>query len=189
MSLHTFVFAGPSAVGKTYTADLLMRLYPDKFEQAKVYTTRTPRTNEVASDRIFVSSEEFEKLAHAGKFLIHDDFGGNRYGFDRSSLYPGDKHLLVNTWLSPLPQFSSIPHIIIVGMQAPNDWQKILVPRMKSRGDSPETIEKRLQLISKDNSDLQKNMTLVNQHGKLFTIRDDKTIPDEIVPWLEQFIY
>lgn len=185
--MRTFVFAGPSAVGKTYIAELLMKLYPNSFEQAKLYTTRKPRQNETPTDRIFISLEEFVKLAQQGKFIVHEEFGGNYYGFDHNSLYPKDKHLLVNAWPWLIPQFSALTHTVIVGMQAPKDWKNLLVTRMERRGDTQETIQKRLKLIAKDNADMELHKKIVQKHGNFFIIQNDKTIPEEILPWLKTF--
>lgn len=188
MSFKTFLFAGPSAIGKTYIADQLMKLYPGKFEQAKLYTTRVPRAGEVATDRIFVSSEEFEAKTQAGSFIVHDEFGGNLYGFDHSSLYPVQKHLLVNAWPWLVPQFSELKHTVIVGMQAPENWQTMLVLRMKQRGDSTGTTKKRLKLIVKDVADLEAHKDIIKRHGRFFVIENDRTIPDEILPWIKNLL-
>ncbi len=188
MSLKTFIFVGPSAIGKTYVASLLVKKKPDEFEQAKLYTTRTPRIGENATDRIFIALEEFEIKAKNGDFIVHDEFGGNFYGFDHDSLLPKKKHLLVNAWPWLIPQFSKLDHAVIIGMQAPENWQEILVERMERRGDSPETIKKRLHMITKDRANLAKYTDMTNQHGKLFTIINNQTIPCEIVPWIEDFL-
>ena len=84
-----------------------------------------------------------------------------------------------------MPQFSKLPHAVIIGMQAPKDWQKTLVERMKKRGDSLDTIQKRLALIIRDSADLSAHKMTVNRHGRYFIIEDDTTIGEEIIPWLE----
>lgn len=184
MSYKTIVFAGPSAIGKTYAANELMRQYPGYFEQAKLYTTRPPRPGENSTDRIFVDKAKFIEMARKDLFVVHDEFGGNMYGFTKDSLYPKDKHLLVNAWPWLIPQFSALEQAVIVGLQAPDDWQSMLVERMKKRGDNQQTIQKRLQLIIKDSSDLLTNKSLVNQTGKYFTISDDEVIPRQVLPWI-----
>jgi guanylate kinase len=182
----TFVFAGPSAVGKTYIGGILARRHAGMVEQAKLYTTRQPREGD--TDRIFVSAEDFDRLVREDRFIVHIEFGGNRYGFDHRSLYPSGKHLLVNAWPWLIPQFSALPHVVIIGMQAPVNWQDMLVERMKHRGDTPETIKKRLQLIKKDVAELEQNKELCQKHGRFFVIKDDLTVEKEILPWLETLL-
>jgi guanylate kinase len=184
MNKKTLVFAGPSAVGKTYIAELLIRNYPNVFEQAKLYTTRKPRIGEKASDRIFISETSFESMVKRKTFIVHDTFSGANYGFTPECLYPKDKHLLVNAWPWLIPQFSTIPGVIIIGMQIPDKWEKLLELRMMNRGDNEETITIRKKLIEKDASNLSQNKRITEKHGRYFTVKSDETIPDEIMPWI-----
>jgi guanylate kinase len=184
MSYKTVIFVGPSAVGKTFVANELMRLYPKLFEQAKLYTTRAPRSGEIASDRIFVDNNTFGQMVSRRRFVVHDEFGGSLYGFTPESLQPNDRHLLVNAWPSLIPQFSELEHGMLIGMQPPADWRQLLVGRMKQRGDSSETIDKRLVMIEKDYDDLELNKAIVAQHGAFFVIRDNNTVGKEILPWI-----
>jgi len=186
MDYKTVAFAGPSAVGKTYIADQLMQLFPEKFEQAKLHTTRKPRTDENATDRIFVTDKEFSEMVEKSSFLFHDTFGGNRYGFTKDSLVPKDKHLLVNIWPWLCEKVSKLPHAVIVGLQAPDNWESLLVQRMKNRGDSEKTIETRKKLISKDVIDLENNKKTVETHGVYFMINDNNTISQQVIPWLDE---
>ncbi len=186
MKNKTIVFAGPSAVGKTYIADELMRLYPNTFEQAQLYTTRKKRTGETATDRIFVSEDEFKKLNDNKKFTIQDTFGGSRYGFTKESISPTNKHLLVNAWPWLVPEFAKQENVLIIGMQAPNNWESMLEKRMFLRGDSKETIETRKGLIKKDIENLEINKSVVNSNGNYFVIKNDDTIHSEVIPWIEK---
>lgn len=185
MQYKTVIFAGPSAVGKTYIANELMRLFPEQFEQAKLYTTRSPRLGEVATDRIFVDRDTFAQMISERRFVVHDEFGGNLYGFTPESLEPKNKHLLVNAWPWLVPQFSALPHGIAIGMQPPKDWKTLLVNRMKLRGDDESTIEKRLKLIEKDYKDLEINKETVKRHGAFFVVKDNDTVHSEIMPWIK----
>lgn len=186
MTLKTIVFIGPSAVGKTYAANLLLRKYPKLFEQAKLYTTREPRSSEVASDRIFVSAKEFENMTKLNKFIISDEFGGNFYGFTIESLYPKKKHLLVNAWPWLSRQMSELDHVMIIGLQAPPEWEEKFTLRMKRRGDKQATIKKRKLLIEKDIEDLKINNEFILKSGYTFTVKDDNTVPEVVIPWIEK---
>ncbi len=181
---QTIVFSGPSAVGKTYIANELLKLFPESFEQAKVHTTRQPRKNEILADRAIVSENQFSKMVANGEFIIHGKFGGNWYGFTAESLHPTDRHLLINTWPLLIPEFTKLKHVIIIGMQAPKNNRQVLIERMKKRGDSDEIIEKRLDLIEEDTSDLEKYTFLIKKSGAFFVIENDEIIKQQIIPWL-----
>lgn len=163
-----------------------MRRHPNTFEQAKLYTTRTRREGDTATDRIFVSSQEFEELRKKGVFIIAEEFGGNWYGFTKDSVMPKDKHLLVNIWPWLSEDFAKMKHTLLVGMMPPNDWESMLVERMKKRGDTDETIEKRKKLIQKDINDLVEQSRYIQGSGKMFEITSDDTIQREIIPWIEK---
>ena len=61
----------------------------------------------------------------------------------------------------------------------------MLEKRMQQRGDSQETIQKRLVRIKRDMVDLEAYSSVMNDNGKVFYIHDDKTIPGEVIPWIE----
>jgi len=185
MNRKTIIFAGPSAVGKTYIADELVRKHPGVFEQAKLYTTRAKRSAETASDRVFVSDTAFDEMIKNDQFIVYETFSGGRYGFTKQSLFPTTKHLLVNAWPWLIEQFSRYDHAIIIAMQAPHNWEKPFTQRMKERGDTTETIKRRLGLIEKDKSDLESNKKFLRTTDFYFTVIDNSTIPKLIIPEIE----
>ena len=73
-------------------------------------------------------------------------------------------------------------------MQPPTDYLKLLESRMSSRGDSRETITKRLELIARDKDDLEKYFALVKKSGAYFIIEDDETVPEQIIPWITKLL-
>ena len=182
--LKTIMFAGPSGIGKTYIANVLMEQYPDYFEQPKLYTTRKPRSNEKSHDRLHITTQRFEEMLQQKEFIVHANFGGNMYGFTETMIYPKNKHLLINIWPWLVPDFSKYEHTTLVGLQAPPVWRHMLVTRLRERGDTEGIIQTRIELIEKDIQDLDTNKTLVDKHGKFFMVSDDRTVPDEVVPWL-----
>lgn len=180
----TILFVGPSAVGKTYIATYLLNTYPDLFTQSKLYTTRMPREGETAHDRIFVSEKQFTEMQEAGAFLIAERFGGNLYGYTKDALTPESKHILVNTWPAITPQFIAVDSIVMVGMQAPENWYELLSNRLSLRGETKENIAKRISLITDDIQITESHKDLIESHGKFFTIKDDTVVLSEIIPWL-----
>jgi guanylate kinase len=81
-----FVITGPSGVGKgTLIRGLLERIPELKLSVSA--TTRPPRAGEREGiDYHFLSDTEFDRLLHAGAFVEHATYSGNRYGTLRSEL-------------------------------------------------------------------------------------------------------
>ncbi len=185
MNFKTVVFLGPSAIGKTYVAEMMKIKYPDMIDQAMLYTTRPPRKDEQPSDRHFVAEDKFNEMVDHDRFIIYDKFGGNLYGFTPESITPNNRHLLTNAWPWLAEQFSKLDQCILVGLLPQDDWREMLINRMRIRGDDETTILRRIELIKKDIIDLNKSAQLINNSGKLFTIKDNSTISHEVLPWIE----
>ena len=184
--MKTLVITGPSAVGKTYLAGLLIQDYPLLFKQAKVYTTRIPRAGESGTDRIFVEKNVYFKMLNNNDFLVSGKFGGNYYGFNRESIFPTkNQHLIVNAWPAILDKFVAFDHTVLVGLQAKKSNLSLLQQRMLSRGDTNEAIEARLKLIVKDIRDLNNHSKTFDYKGKIFMIDNDHAIKDKVVTWLK----
>jgi guanylate kinase len=181
------IFAGPSAIGKSFAAQQLMALFPDRFGRVLVYTTRQQRASEAkVRDRMFVFPEQFDDMVKQGHFAVHKHFAGNRYGYHKDDLVATDKHLVVDLPPSFLPDFLDHANITTIGLQAPANYQPLLDTRMQARGDSREVRDKRQAVIKQDIRDLAALHHVIHQHGKVFVVQDDKTIPDQVIPWLIQ---
>jgi len=178
------VLTGPSAVGKSYTAQKLVRMFPDDFAYACVHTTRPKRVVENRSDeRVFVSDDEFRAMIADDMFFLYEDFANYLYGYSHSSLSPSDKHLLVDVSPCFLPKFADRGNTLVIGLQPPSDFAELLEKRMLGRGDSSKIRAARHPFIRRDIQDLEKMEPFVNQRGKLFRIQDNRTIPEQVIPW------
>lgn len=180
------VLSGPSGIGKTYLSKLLLTNYPSLFEHAKVYTTRPRRHNDdvTAINRVFVSLEKYTKLEKAGEFIIDELFAGYRYGYKKQDLIPVDKHLLVDISPWALRTLQPNNHTVIIGLLPKNKPQHFLNQRMILRGDIASIRRARMPFIIKDVDDLKTHEKFINQHGKLFEISDNETIPNEVYRWI-----
>ena len=74
------VLVGPSAIGKTYWSDHLLKKLKGVLKRVKNTTTRPPRDEIDKLSYEFISKEEFEKKIQKGKFLEYDSYLGNYYG-------------------------------------------------------------------------------------------------------------
>ncbi len=179
------VVSGPSGVGKTYLAEQLQRLYPDKVSSVRLVTTRRPRTKEAAVDRTFVSLEEFKAMEQNQEFILTDIFQGHWYGYPKRELQPITKHLVVNAWPALLPKLVKLPDVIFVGLTITTASLSLLTTRMSDRGNSAQVISARIPLIQKDIRDIEALAHLIQDHGMLFTVVDNQTVPEVIIPWAE----
>lgn len=185
MDKKTIIIAGPSAVGKTHLANLLVQLYPSKFIQAKLYTTRRPRNVEFTVNRLFVPKEEFDYLEQSGKFAVHGEFANNWFGFTREALIPTNKHILVDAWPALLDQFHDFKNTLIIGLLPSRSAMDLLELRLRRRGDDDQTIQIRKDIILRDMGDLEARRAVVNKNGKIFEISaDDHDFSRTVIPWL-----
>ena len=124
-------------------------------------------------------------MINNGSFVVHGKFGGNRYGFSKRELGRVGKHLVVTTWSETIPEFAVLPNIMLIGMQAPPNWKDILGERMRRRGEEESAIQKRFKYQEQDIAYLKKYKDLIMQSGHCFAINDDTTVPEKVIPWIQ----
>lgn len=179
------ILAGPSAVGKSYTASALVHMFPDKFAYARVHTTRVERQQENRSnERIFISDEVFQTMVQNDEFFAFESFAGYLYGYSKSQLQPRGKHVIVDVSPYLLPEFTAHNTALIIGLQAPEDYTELSEKRMQQRGDSMTIRKARRPFIERDIEALANLRPFIDQHGKFFQIQDNSTVPDQVVPWI-----
>jgi len=184
MTSKVFIIAGPSGVGKTYLANTLLERYPDSFIVPNLVTTRSRRPGEVLVDRQCVSKETFDVMRANGDFTIAQEFNSNWYGFPRDMLVPKDRHVVANAWPALVPEFAELPNIVFVGLRATPDNQVLLRERMLRRGDSQMVVAERMIRVKIDLDDLEVVRDTIAQRGRIFTVDDDTTIPEQVIPWI-----
>lgn len=180
------VITGPSGIGKSYLARELTKKYPLHIEEAKLFTTRKPRSGEVSPDRIFIQPKEFDSMNQANEFAITGVFHGNHYGYRKQDLAPKDKHIVVNTWPALLTKFELIPNVQIIALTIKSNRISLLTNRMRERGDTEQTIKQRLPLIRQDLHDLSELEPTLRQRTTFFLVESDHTIPEHVLPWIEK---
>ena len=143
-----FVITGPSGVGKgTLIRELLEAV--DGLELSVSATTRAPRDGEEAGrDYHFLSEEEFDERAHAGDFLEHATYSGNRYGTLRSEvqrrLDEGRSVVLEIEVQGARQVRAAMPEAVLVFIAPPDPTA--LRERLERRGlDSTDAIAERLR--------------------------------------------
>lgn len=180
------VVTGPSAVGKTYLADLLVSSYATHIASAKVVTTRVPRQGETGTDRIFVTKETFADMQERGEFVVEGEFGGNRYGYTADALVVAQdkKSIIVNTWPAMIPAFAKIKDVLLVGLTVDENHLPLLEERLLDRSESSDVFEKRKQLIHADVQTMLRYQDNIASCGRTFYIHDNTSIHTDVLPFI-----
>jgi guanylate kinase len=184
------VVTGPSAVGKTYLADLLVSTYAEHIISAKVVTTREPRQGETGTDRIFVSKEAFTNMLQHGEFIVEGEFGGNQYGYTAEALevVQHKKSIIINTWPAMIPAFEKIKNVLLVGLTVDTGHLPLLEERLLGRSESSDILEKRKQLIRADVQTMLQYRDNIASCGRTFYIHDDTSIHTDVLPFILDYI-
>ena len=73
------ILSGPSAIGKSTVAALLLKNFPD-MQKVITATSRKPRSYETKADYIFLTEEQFERKVLRNAFLERSQVYGFYYG-------------------------------------------------------------------------------------------------------------
>lgn len=77
---------GVTGVGKSYYKDKIEKEL--NFEKLKIITNRKPRSGEVnGSDKIFVTTEELNKLVENGEIAFKFNLAGMTYAFPKKKCF------------------------------------------------------------------------------------------------------
>lgn len=148
MNGRLVILSGPSGVGKD-TVINEWRKRNSHVERVVAYTTRAPRTGEVAGvDYHFVPVEAFHQMAEAGEFLEYKEVHGNFYATPlldmERMLQDGKIAILKIDVQGALSAMDLRPDAISVFLLPPS--REELERRIRGRGtDDAATIEKRLR--------------------------------------------
>ncbi|HTQ09009.1 MAG TPA: guanylate kinase [Fimbriimonadaceae bacterium] len=153
MAGRLVILSGPSGVGK----DTLLTAWSARNPvicRVVAYTTRPMRDHEVdGADYHFVSIDRFREMIAAGAFLEHKEFSGNYYGTPllgmEALLQQGKVAVLKIDVQGALTVMPLRPDALTIFVMPPCFEE--LERRIRSRAaDSPEVIERRLQIARKE---------------------------------------
>ncbi len=142
---------GPSGTGKSSIAERLLHELP-RARLLRSYTTRPPRRSDLASEYEYVLKDAFERLRLSKQFEWTADYAGNSYGTRREDLIQALRDPL-NVFISILvPERVTTMLAVARELKCANRLKSffirppdpaVLVERMWTRGDKPESIQKR----------------------------------------------
>jgi guanylate kinase len=134
------LLSGASASGKTEIAKLLAKKYG--IVKAVTHTSRAPRLGERNGiDYFFVTKDEFVSLKEKGNFVETTLYNGNYYGTSKAQV-TDLKCVVVDP--NGLKAFIALkdPSVVTFYLLASEETR---IARMRSRGDKPADIERRIQ--------------------------------------------
>jgi len=138
-------------------------------------TTRAPRPGEVdGREYHFLSPAEFDARVHAGAFIDHAEYAGNRYGTLRSELdRPADGIVLEIDLQGARQVRDSLPEAtqIFIAPPSPADLRSRLEGRAS---DSPEQIARRLEVAEVE-------LAAQQEFGRVVVNDDVERALDELV--------
>jgi len=139
------LIVGASGSGKSTLEKKLIEYNPSQYYKAVSMTTRKPRGGETNGvDYYFVSREEFDNSA----LMESVEFAGNKYGLPASEIHSEKDTVVVvephgaKQILEYIEEHSLEVEPILIYFDIP---QKVRIENMRKRGDSEESIRKRIQ--------------------------------------------
>jgi guanylate kinase len=143
-----YIISGPSGVGKTTIINRLLEQQP-RLEKIVAYTTRAIRRGEVLDKTYhYIGRKEFERKIQHNDFLEYMEFSGNFYGFGMTKAQVLSKlnagiNLIVDLDYKQVADLKGkIPYCHSIFIMPPS--VESLISRLNARGDSKETVEKRM---------------------------------------------
>ena len=135
------ILVGPSASGKTQIVKILKERY--HMEKMVTYTSRPMRQGEIYGvDYFFLSKEEFLKKIEEGFFIEYVVYNNNYYGTALSQVAANKVVILEPNGLKHyLEKLGN--NVKVAFLRCSTEIVRI---RMQNRGDSEESIRKRLKL-------------------------------------------
>lgn len=132
------ILCGPSGSGKTAVMDELHRQYG--LREAASITDR-PQRYPGELGHVFLSKQEFDILERTTPLLLPTTFAGYRYAQTKDILDHSDILVLDPSGVQDIRMEYQARPVLVVGITAPNE---ILAARMRKRGDSEESVKRRI---------------------------------------------
>ncbi len=138
---NIYCIVGPSGVGKTTVLNEIIRRHPEMVA-IESYTDRLPRYAG-ETGHTFVTPEEFTRIKREKGMVAYTEFCGHRYGVTADMIDTADLYVIDPAGVITLKElYRGRKGVYVIGLMADTD---VLTERMKKRGDSEESINRRLE--------------------------------------------
>lgn len=176
MKMRALLLAGLSGAGKSSIADLLSE--SGDFMLARSATTRERRGDGRGEEYIYLSRDEFLRLAESGEFLEYTDFSENLYGTPISELqriFAAGKIPILVLDINGIKSIRKRAEVDTLSVYIHADIEELdrrLEYREKNSKTPPEQTEKRKQKNRDDAREFSKNrdlfdLVIENKTGKI----------------------
>lgn len=175
VKMYVLALSGPSGVGKTTITRSMLSLFSSYAEQVPIYTTRTPKKNEVEPYK-YVSEHAFNSMIQSGEIVSHTHMPSKTelryYGYrkkDIEEIWQKGKLPVVVTEINLLKGLVDTlgrRSVLSCGLLPPGKSKRAmlshLLHRLRTRGREDEAqIAERLKVAEKD-------LQAFNDHAELF---------------------
>lgn len=172
-------FTGASGTGKSAIVGGLLQV-SDRYRLVQSTTTRDPRESDMLGEYDYVCQRRFGAMNGKGEFLWKASYGGNSYGTPRAVI---DEAMRLPSGICSLmilvPQvvpilISHVGSTAVLPFLVRDPSEAVRRERMQRRGDTPESIERRLDADRNFDRKLLessvKYVSISNDHGLVQTV-------------------
>ncbi len=149
------ILSGPSAIGKSTVAALLLKNYPN-MQRVITATSRKPRTYETKVDYIFLTEKKFKNQILRNAFLEYSQVYGFYYGILKKEFRKVQKKFLYTLLIldtagsQKIMDYAKKKNIQCKSIFLMTKSIQIIEERMKLRGDDKKQRVDRLKKIEKE---------------------------------------
>jgi guanylate kinase len=190
--------AGTSGVGKTYLETILANKY--KFVQLPKTTDRPKRPQEISGQGIFFKTRK-EIESNFKQYFFSLEYAGHIYAWQNNDLLKS-KNATVAITMEGLENLITkdllfIPILLYIDQENLSFLEKRIKDQLNYKDLTPNErfeaeakIIQRLNLAQKELININKYIEIVESvpNGKAFNIKDDNTIFNEVLPYIEKLL-
>lgn len=187
--------AGTSGVGKTFLENILAEKY--NFKQLPKTTDRKQRPHEIEDQGIFFKTRP-EIEAHISEYFFTLEYAGHIYAWSEADLNSHKNCTVAITMESLMGLIQKDLNFIPLLLYIDKTNLKFLEKRIKNQLNyeylepqdklkAREKIDERLELAKQELQTIDKYISIVESvsNGRAFQIKDDTTIYQEILPYID----